>query len=288
MLNDKIFSPLKVHNVIDINSIFTFYLMTASKDFSFAGETHNFWEIDYVLKGKAGFTNEEMLFERQEGDIVIHQPNSFHSCWNIGKSSMKSFTISFDGDGLWNLLSSSTFNLKKEDKHLMNEIIECTKIVAKETNGEFYYNDPQFVFNAQPNNLQILKNLLETLCIRLSTYSQPKHPLYKKNDVMEKYKKSVLFLKNNLCSNLTIEQVAHELYESPSSLKRMFNKFANCGIITYYNRLRIEYAISLLDDGFSVGKIADVMNFSSQNYFSYFFKKNTGITPTQYKKNHNL
>ena len=113
MLNDKIFSPLKVHNVIDINSIFTFYLMTASKDFSFAGETHNFWEIDYVLKGKVGFTNEEMLFERQEGDIVIHQPNSFHSCWNIGKSSMKSFTISFDGDGLWNLLSSSTFNLKK-------------------------------------------------------------------------------------------------------------------------------------------------------------------------------
>jgi AraC-like DNA-binding protein len=32
-----------------------------------------------------------------------------------------------------------------------------------------------------------------------------------------------------------------------------------------------------------MAEIADIMNFSSQNYLSSFFKRETGMTPSQYR-----
>lgn len=93
----------------------------------------------------------------------------------------------------------------------------------------------------------------------------------------------MLFLKANVCRNVTIEDIAGELFESPSNLKRIFHKYTNMGIMHYYNDLRIYYAEQLLTQGKTMRQIASEMNFSSQNYFSYFFKKATGKSPSEYQ-----
>lgn len=70
----------------------------------------------------------------------------------------------------------------------------------------------------------------------------------------------------------------------PSHLAREFRKFYRCTIGEYVHRLRIEQAcrdISLPDS--SLAQIALTVGFSDQSHFSRIFKRQMGISPTEYR-----
>lgn len=70
---------------------------------------------------------------------------------------------------------------------------------------------------------------------------------------------------------------------------RLFKKRTGLGIISYRNRLRIEKAkMLLLTSELSVEAIADEVGFSDVYYFSRFFKKTVGISPTHFKRGDDL
>lgn len=62
-------------------------------------------------------------------------------------------------------------------------------------------------------------------------------------------------------------------------LQQTFSKYAGMGTMKYFNRLKIEKAIKMLQKGSSVQETADALGFSSQNYFSATFKRITVKTP---------
>ena len=45
-----------LHPALSINEIFSIHYFEYLKDFSYAGETHDFWEFVYVDKGSIGST----------------------------------------------------------------------------------------------------------------------------------------------------------------------------------------------------------------------------------------
>lgn len=278
-------NPIIPHNTFTVDSIYSFYTRAFSNDFRFDGERHNFWEIVYIINGETGITSEERLYECEAGDLVIHQPNDFHTSWNLHKSDMKLFLITFNGQGLTDILFHGKVRLNDEEYKLIQSMIAETQSCCAETNGEFYYNAPEYEFLKHGRNFHGLKNYLEILCMKLAKYkNDPNVLLTPDNEHIQKYREVVLYLNNNVCKNLAIEDVAAALFASPSYLKKLFRLYANCGIITYYNNIRVDYAIKLINEGKSMNEIASAMNFSSQNYFSYFFKKHTGIPPSEYKK----
>ncbi len=280
-----IYEPIKPHSKINIISIYSFYNLCFPKNFRFDGERHNFWELAYIVDGEVGITSEEELYSCKAGDLIIHKPNAFHTCWNIHKSNMKIFTITFNGNGLDSTLFHGKIKLDAKDRELIDALIEETKQCFHETDGEYYYNSLQYEQLKVEKDFQILKNYLEILCIKIGKYAEKLNiHLENHSEQALKYKKIVLYLNKNVRLNLTIEKISKDLFESPSNLKRLFHKFANCGIINYYNNLRIDYAIKLLCEGKRMNEIANEMNFSSQNYFSSFFKKHMGIAPIAYQK----
>jgi len=271
--------PIRQNNKIDIFAIYAFFTQLFAPNFRFDGEKHNFWEINYVLSGEIGITDEEKLYECKEGDLVIHAPNNFHTCWNLRNSPLHTFTISFNGEGLAEILTTVKISLNEEDRRFMQLLIEETKRFSVPVNeGEREYEHSEHY-----PNYQIIKNYLEILCLKLSEKEFSRECFFPKTRLMEKYREMMLYLKKNICNNLTIEKMSRDLYESPSTLKRIFKKFANCGIMEYYNSLRLNHALQLINEGKKIREIADAMNFSSQNYFSCFFKKHTGVSPTRYK-----
>ena len=48
--------------------------------------------------------------------------------------------------------------------------------------------------------------------------------------------------------------------------------------------MKINYSLSLLSEGYSVAEISRVLSFSSQNYFSMVFRREMGMSPSEYKK----
>ena len=64
---------------IVIDSIITIHYFEYSKDFSFSGEAHNFWEFLYVDAGTVDVRSENKLYTLHAGDIIFHLITFFTS-----------------------------------------------------------------------------------------------------------------------------------------------------------------------------------------------------------------
>ena len=86
--------------------------------------------------------------------------------------------------------------------------------------------------------------------------------------------------------SFSLQQASDELEINPSYLSREFSKyFENMSFGDYVRKLRIEKAMQLMDTtAYSLTEIAYLTGFSDQSHFNRIFKKQTGETPSVYKK----
>jgi hypothetical protein len=87
--------------------------------------------------------------------------------------------------------------------------------------------------------------------------------------------------------SLSLQQVSHDLEINPSYLSREFSKyFENLSFGDYIRKLRIEKAIHLLETTwYPLTEIAYLTGFSDQSHFNRIFKKQMGVTASEYRKN---
>ncbi|WP_394914895.1 helix-turn-helix transcriptional regulator [uncultured Robinsoniella sp.] len=84
-------------------------------------------------------------------------------------------------------------------------------------------------------------------------------------------------------SSLTLQQVCRENCVSSALLQQIFRRNLGTGVIEYYNNLRIERAMHLIQIGkYNMTEISDILGYNSLHYFSKCFKKAVGIPPTAY------
>lgn len=95
------------------------------------------------------------------------------------------------------------------------------------------------------------------------------------------------YIDENYMNKITLEDVAKHVYLNSSYLSQLFKKEMNLPFSDYIEKVRIKQAKLLLkENDYSVNQVAEVIGFSSQNYFTKIFKKSTGLTPVKYRKIH--
>ena len=94
-----------------------------------------------------------------------------------------------------------------------------------------------------------------------------------------------IYLAENLQNPVTLDDVVKNICFSKTYLKTLFKEKTGTTIMKYLTSLRIEHAKKLLSENKStVSEIAALCGFSTVHYFSNTFKKETGMTPTEYVK----
>lgn len=84
-------------------------------------------------------------------------------------------------------------------------------------------------------------------------------------------------------SSLTLQQVCKDNCVSSALLQQIFRSNLGTGVIEYYNNLRIERAMHLIQIGkYNMTEISEILGYNSLHYFSKCFKKAVGIPPTAY------
>jgi len=276
-------NPVNVYSLRTINQIFSIFHLTFSKDYSFSGETHNFWEISYVIKGKCGCTSGDKIYICGEGDVVLHAPNLFHNMWVCGDSECELFTMSFDGTGFENNLSSGTYPSTEQEKYSFMQILDEIPAIF----GGYCFDEfTHLTSTSTPDNTgyQIVKNHLELICLSLIRRGKAARLTPSLDADSKCYAKITAFLKENLDKNLTVDDICKGVFESPGKVKKVFLRFTGSGVINHFNDMRCERIIDMLSAGISVKYIAEKMGFSSPYYLSYFFKRETGMTAREYLK----
>ena len=85
---------------------------------------------------------------------------------------------------------------------------------------------------------------------------------------------------NYMNPDISLVSVSKEIAVSPNYLSALIKKSTGCTFIDILTRKRIDVAKDmLLHSGYKIREIADLCGYSDQHYFSYSFKKITGISP---------
>jgi len=93
------------------------------------------------------------------------------------------------------------------------------------------------------------------------------------------------YIADNIENAPTVAEVAQYCYISTKQLVRIFQKELELSPGEYILRKKTEHIEKLLtESSLSLGQISEQMHFSSEYYFSTFFKKNAGMPPGEYRK----
>lgn len=107
----------------------------------------------------------------------------------------------------------------------------------------------------------------------------------------ERIQKSIDFIEENICEDISIEQCAMKSFMSVSGYYRMFFSMVGMNVKEYIRRRRLTLALMDLQspDKYSVMDMAVKYGFNTQDGFSRAFKKQFGILPSELiDKNVNL
>lgn len=92
------------------------------------------------------------------------------------------------------------------------------------------------------------------------------------------------YIRENYCSEISLSDLANRFYLSKEHISRSFKRHFQINLFDFITSLRIEKAKALLSKTkLSIEEIAEMTGFSNGNYFSKTFRKQTGLSPSEFK-----
>ena len=278
-----------VRRDLHVHSLVTVHYFEYAKDYRFGGEAHPFWELVYVDKGEIDATSDERLYHLTQGDILFHKPNEFHALSANGVKAPNLVVIAFDSDSdAINCFEGALFKAGEAERELFAKIIaEATAAFSSPLDNPAtarLERAEDGVFAAE----QMLVLLLEQLLIRLLRREEhaptariaSSIKLRSDHDLVDRI---IAFMQENTCGNLTFADVCHFSAQSATNLKTIFKGVTGVGVMSYYRALKISEAKRMLREGDgNITQIADRLGYTSVHYFSRYFKRATGMTPSEY------
>ena len=98
-------------------------------------------------------------------------------------------------------------------------------------------------------------------------------------------KKACEYISEHFGEQITLDDIAKEMHLAPTYFSTLFSKTLGVTFISYLSSVRMNYAKQLLVySDKSVTRICFECGFSSLSHFLREFKKQNGITPTEFRK----
>ena len=290
------YDGITLHNSINIGKIYSIHYFEYMNDFSFEGESHNFWEFICVDKGEVGVTAGDSFTILKKGDIAFHQPNEFHNVQAVSGIAPNLVVISFQcTDDAMRFFKKKILQIDETERNLLADIIiEARRCFDCRLDDPYLQNMPMKepdLFGAE----QMIHLLLTQFIIHLiRRYSAPLM-LHKRLPRLESIKATksrsdtevfnriVGNLEEKLNTRVTIEQICHDNLIGRSQLQKIFKEQCNMGIIEYFSLMKINAAKELMrTNQMNFTQISEHLGYTSIHYFSRQFKKVTGMTPSEY------
>jgi len=267
------FMPMPVPHLFWIDAFGPPFAFHWDEHFSFQGEKHDAWEIVYVLSGEVESTEDERVYHLKAGDMLFHAPQEFHKIRSCGQTRPHGYIFSFQSSGnLPESLKNGVIALSEEEQRTYKRLFDTARRIFHGT-----LTDPNECF---------------LCCLELSAFFCRIAMGHKTQDKLspsrpaQEYHKLVLAMMKCVCKNYTLQDFSTQCSVSISYMKDLFHRYAGMSPKAYYVKLRCEEATRLLQQGLTIQAVSERMNFSSPNYFSEFFKKQKGLPPAKYIREH--
>lgn len=177
----------------------------------------------------------------------------------------------------------------EKERNLLAQIIyeakHCITSPLDDPNTTEMTRKPDAPFGSE----QLIKLYLESLLIFMirqidsGKMSAPAVKSIKQKNDSILYDRITTYLEEHIREHLTIETICRDNLIGRSQLQKLFRENAQCGVIDYFSRLKIEFAKQLIrENHHNFTQISDFIGYTSIHYFSRQFKNLTGMTPSEY------
>ena len=147
---------------------------------------------------------------------------------------------------------------------------------------KFKFAEKVFRLKKDGYEMQCKSYLYSIICSMLGEYKREYIPKSTENII----EPALDFIHKNYSSqNISIEYLAKLCGISTTYLRNIFLKCKNMTPIKYINNLKLARAEELiLTELYTIDKVAELSGFDDASYFCRYFKKTTGVTPSEYRR----
>lgn len=276
-------------NLIHISQIVTIHYYELDKFFSFSGESHDFWELVYVDKGAVEIQADDKQLVLNQGEILFHKPNEFHAIKSF-RSDPNFFVISFVcRSAAMELLAGYRAVLSPSLKPFVSSIITEARTSFHIPKNDVNLSGLTRRSHAKVGGEQLIKTYLEQLLILLirGLLEQKESSSFPGQEIMES--KQVLkikdYIRENLGKQLGLEELSAFTGYSKSYICRIFRQQCGTTVGSYITSQKIKHAKELIrNHSYNFSQISDMLAFDNPQYFASTFKRETGMTPSEFKR----
>jgi len=241
-------------------------------DWHSTNHAHHFTEILYITRGKGTFIFSHEQVPVKEQDLIIINPHVEHTEKSCHNHPLEYIAVGIEGFAFTTPDSPEqvTFLNYIEEKNIYLSYLEQLLEEA-----ESQQNDYEL----------ILRNIIEILLLKM---------LRKKNLNLEKISSQKIskdiaftknFIKQHFREKINLDILAKASHMNKYYLSHSFKKLVGLSPIEYLIDIRIRESKILLETtNYPISDISNIIGFSSQSLFSQAFKRETNMTPSQYRK----
>ena len=287
---------VNLEDSVHIEELYSVHYFEYMSNFSFEGESHNFWEFLYVDKGEVGITAGRNSYILKKGDIIFHKPNEFHSVQATGTAAPNLVVVSFSATShMMSFFEEKILRVDELERNLLAEIIVEARNCFTSRLDDPYLTHMQKRFPAPFGSEQLIRLHLEHFLLHIArrytsgVFSTEKSPLRqppkttKSRSDSEVFNRVAGYLERHIDSHVTIDQICRDNLIGRSQLQKIFRDKCSQGVIEYFSALKIDAAKQMIrNNHYNFTQISEQLGYTSIHYFSRQFKKITGMTPSEY------
>lgn len=257
-----------------VGSAGTYHLFTRPKLPTHRPRGRLDYQLLYVASGKAHFYfhgKEEIV---PAGNMVIYRPKEEQRYYYYGIDHTEVYWVHFTGKNVKNILRKYGIS---DDIHVIHT---GTSLDYK----KIYLQMIRELKLCRPHYEEVLVYYLELLLVMISRLQEKKQK-GKSVFLMDEMDRAVSYFHGNYNHAIRIEEYAKDHGMSVSWFIRNFKDYTNLTPAQYILSLRISNAQSLLESTpYNVTEIAEIVGYDNPLYFSRLFKKQCGVSPTEFRK----
>lgn len=258
------FMPVKKYNsnLKTINFVYETELHTLRQPFF-----HHIYKLCLVKSGSGMMKTGNRSFELKEGTLWLNFAGTFSEI--EASDDFKFLYITFMGTGVPEMLESFDMSEQNPVYHGYDFLVD------------FWESS---INRITRKNMNVLT---ESVLLYTVSYIGDEQKTGEESKVAgSAFEKIVSFIDDSFDNReLSLSSVANTFGYTEKYVSYLFKKNMNVNFKAYLNKLRIQYACELIDDGHTcVSEISAMCGFSDSLYFSKTFKKHMGYSPTEYVK----
>jgi len=236
------------------------------------------FEITCVLDGEMVSCSDNVAFRLKKNMIHFSLPNEKHELYASTQHGARFFFLGFDVlsthllyDNLENFIKhKDTIQRVVTNNHTIYDAL--TKCLQELTSFNNY------------SSLLIESYLNEIIVLIVKALDNRQTEKYRIKDKDLLFSNIISYIDANILNITSVQDICSHFSFSDSYLSHLFTSQLGVSLFHYYNNIRFDKALKMLNEGSSVTEVADKLNYTSIYTFSRAFRNKFGVSPTHYQK----